>query len=95
VNPGYRVVDNKSYPEIADDFAKTFDVLKTLPCDVFLGAHGGYYGMIEKYERAKQGAETNPFLDPQGYRAYVSQKERAFRDTLAAQQRTKATDPAR
>ena len=38
VNPGYRVVDNPSYPEIAADFAKTFDVLKTLPCDVFLGA---------------------------------------------------------
>ena len=37
VNPGYRLVDNKSYPEIAADFAKTFDVLKTLPCDVFFG----------------------------------------------------------
>ena len=57
VNPGYRLVDNNDYPEIADDFAKTFQVLKALPCDVFLGAHGGYYGMIEKYERAKKGAE--------------------------------------
>ena len=56
VNPGYRLVDNKAYPEIAADFAKTFDVLKTLPCDVFLGAHGSYYGMIEKYERAKREA---------------------------------------
>jgi metallo-beta-lactamase class B len=95
VNPGYRLVDNKSYPEIADDFAKTFDVLKKLPCDVFLGAHGSYYEMIEKYERAKKGGQANSFVDPEGYRNYVSQKERAFRDTLAAQQQTKATDPAR
>src|SRR5436190_1823919 len=50
VNPGYQLVNNKEYPEIADDFARTFEVLKGLPCDVFLGAHGGYYGMVEKYE---------------------------------------------
>ena len=76
VNPGYRLVDNKDYPEIADDFARTFEVLKSLPCDVFLGAHGGYYGMVEKYERAKKGAGTNPFVDPEGYRATSSRRRR-------------------
>lgn len=93
VNPGYRLVDNAAYPEIADDFERTFRVLKSLPCDVFLGAHGNYYGMAEKYERAKKGAATNPFLDPEGYRAYVAAKERAFRDILAAQRARKADRP--
>lgn len=86
VNPGYRLVDNKEYPEIAADFARTFEVLKDLRCDVFLGAHGGYYGMIEKYERIKKGSKENPFVDPDGYRAYVALKERAFRKTLATQE---------
>ena len=86
VNPGFRLVGNKDYPEIAADFAKTFQVLKALPCDVFLGAHGGYYGMIEKYDRARKGTGANPFVDPEGYRTYVAQKERAFRKTLAIQQ---------
>ena len=86
VNPGYKLVDNKWYPEIAGDFAKTFEVLKKLPCDVFLGAHGGYYGMIEKYERARKDANANPFVDPEGYRNFVALKEKAFRDTLASQQ---------
>jgi metallo-beta-lactamase class B len=95
VNPGYRLVDNKSYPEIADDFARTFNVLEKLPCDVFLGAHGSYYGMIQKHERAKNGSDTSPFVDPEGYRTFVAQKKRAFRDTLAAQERTKSPDPAR
>ncbi len=83
VNPGYRLVDNKDYPEIADDFAKTFAILKSLPCDVFLGAHGDYYGMIAKYERMT--AEKNPFVDPEGYRAYVDSKEKEFRRKLAEQ----------
>ena len=96
MNPGYRLVDNKWYPEIADDFAKTFEVLKKLPCDVFLGAHGGYYGMVEKYERAQKGTEAkNPFVDPEGYRAFVTKKERAFRDELAAQRQKKPAEPAK
>jgi metallo-beta-lactamase class B len=93
VNPGYRLVDNKAYPEIAADFAKTFEILKRLPCDVFLGAHGGYYGMIKKYERGNERAGANPFVDPEGYRAFVSQKERAFRDNLDAQRRATVKEP--
>ncbi len=84
VNPGYRLVGNKDYPQIADDFTKTFAVLKNLPCDIFLGAHGAYYGMLAKYDRSKT-ATANPFIDSVGYRAYVEQKEHAFRKTLADQ----------
>jgi hypothetical protein len=49
VNPGYQLVANQDYPEIAADYAKTFRLLKSLPCDIFLGAHGNYYGMEAKY----------------------------------------------
>jgi metallo-beta-lactamase class B len=95
VNPGYRLVGNRDYPEIADDFARTFRVLQELPCDVFLGDHGGYYGMVAKYERARRGGWPNPFVDPEGYRAFVAQKERAFRDTLAAQEKEEAAGSRR
>jgi metallo-beta-lactamase class B len=90
VNPGYRLVDNKDYPEIAADFARTFQILRALPCDVFLGAHGGYYGMIQKFEKSKSGIAKNPFVDPEGYHAYVELKEKAFGDTLTAQRATKS-----
>jgi metallo-beta-lactamase class B len=92
VNPGYQLVGNKAYPEIADDFARTFGVLKKLPCDVFLGAHGAYYGMDAKYERLKAG-EANPFVDPHGYKAYVSEREQAFLTTLAEQKGKQAVPP--
>ena len=84
VNKGYMIVNNKKYPEIAEDFERTFRVLKSLKCDIFLGAHGNYYGMAEKYARLQKGG-TNPFIDPDGYRAYVNSKEKAFHDELAKQ----------
>jgi len=79
VNPGYFLVGNKVYPRIADDYVKTFAVLKSLPCDLFLGAHGGYFGLKAKYERMKAGAAANPFIDPEGYKAYVAEREATFR----------------
>jgi metallo-beta-lactamase class B len=84
VNPGYRLVGNQDYPQIVTDFATTFAVLKKLPCDIFLGAHGNYYGMHAKHDRVKK-ADANPFIDPQGYRAYVAEKEKAYLATLAQQ----------
>ena len=87
VNPGYVLVGNSAYPEIADDFARTFRVLKALPCDIFLGAHGNYYDMEAKYARLQNGEKTNPFVDPAGYRAYIEEREKFYRQKLAEQKR--------
>jgi metallo-beta-lactamase class B len=95
VNPNYRLVPGKPgveqpknvfhYPEIVADYEKSFQIWKSLPCDIFLGAHGEYYGMEAKYQRLAKG-ENNPFIDPQGYKAYIEDRERAFRKRLAEQQ---------
>jgi metallo-beta-lactamase class B len=85
VNPGYILVGNKAYPEIAADYEKTFRILKSLPCDIFLGAHGGYFGLVEKYDLMKKG-DALAFVDPAGYKAAVAQKETDFRQELAKQQ---------
>ena len=85
VNAGYVLVNNHDYPTIADDYAKTFQVLKALPCDIFLGAHGSYYGMEKKYERLQKNPKTNPFVDPAGYRAYVEDRFQAFQEVVRKQ----------
>jgi metallo-beta-lactamase class B len=84
VNPGYILVGNKDYPQIAADYEHSFQVLRALPCDLFLGAHGAYYGMTAKYGKLQKG-EGNPFIDPAGYRAYLDDREQAFRKELSAQ----------
>lgn len=78
VNPGYILVGNKNYPTIATDYETTFRVLKSLPVDLFLGAHGGYYGMAAKHVLLGK-SDTNPFVDPEGYLRYVNEREAAFR----------------
>ena len=84
VNAGYKLVNNALYPRIADDYARMFRVLKSLPCDVFLGAHGNYYGLEEKFARLGKGG-ANPFIDPDGYKRYVDEREKTFRSELEKQ----------
>jgi len=84
VNDGYKLVNNPRYPQIAADYAHGFDVLKSLPCDVFLGAHGSYFGMEAKFPRLNAGG-ANPYIDPEGYKAYVAEREQAFRRELEKQ----------
>jgi len=86
VNPGYKLVGNKTYPQIAADYQHQFEVLKNLPCDVFLGAHGVYFGMLEKYDHFKNG-DKNAFIDPDGYKAYVAERQQAFEAELTKQMR--------
>lgn len=82
VNEGVRVFNNPNYPNIVDDYQKTFRLLKTLPCEVFLSPHGRHYGLEEKFARMQAGAATNPFLDPAGCRKYVEDAEARFMKQL-------------
>jgi metallo-beta-lactamase class B len=85
VNPGYKLVGNTAYPRIAADYEREFQVLKSLPVDFFLGAHGSYFDLEAKYPRLKDGS-ASPFIDPAGYKKFVDGAEQAFRDELAKQQ---------
>lgn len=85
VNPGYKLVHNQNYPQIAEDYERMWRVLKSLPCDLFLGAHGSYFGLERKYAGLNDGGE-NPFVDPDGYKKFIAQAEQDFRAELAKQQ---------
>jgi metallo-beta-lactamase class B len=73
-----------SYPGIARDFQHAFSALRRLPCDVFLGAHGGYFDLATKLKRySKQGPRV--FLDSAGYQKFVSDSRETFEKALSEQ----------
>jgi metallo-beta-lactamase class B len=86
INPGVHLRGNPRYPQIASDFEHSFATWKSLRCDVFLADHGEFYGMSEKFQKLRNGSTQNPFIDPDGYRRYVSEAEERFRERLADEQ---------
>ncbi|MGI4756546.1 MAG: MBL fold metallo-hydrolase, partial [Janthinobacterium lividum] len=78
-----------SYPGIAEDFQHTLSLLRSLPCDVFLGAHGGYFNMLTKLKSYPQDG-PHVFIDPAGYKAFVADSQAKF-DKALSEQRTDAS----
>ncbi|HEY7390506.1 MAG TPA: subclass B3 metallo-beta-lactamase [Bryobacteraceae bacterium] len=76
VNPGYKLVNNPDVPQIADEYRRSFRLLRSLPADVPLGSHPAMYHMAEKYARIGKG--PNPFIDPEGYKAEIDTNEAVF-----------------
>jgi metallo-beta-lactamase class B len=87
VNPGYQLVDNKDVPQIAEEYMRSFKLLRALPCDIPLGSHPAMYNMMEKYALLGKSA-TNPFIDPAGYQKEIDINEQAF--TLRRAEQLKA-----
>ncbi len=89
LNPGVLLLPShgrpSAYPGITGDFEHTFATLRALRCDIFLGAHGGYFDMLSKLNRLpKEGGSV--WIDLAGYRSAVGEHEAAYRKELARQQ---------
>jgi metallo-beta-lactamase class B len=76
VNPGTVLPSMPSYPSVGADYARAFAVQASLRPDIWLAAHAGQFGLVEK--RAKQRAGgANPFIDPAGWAASVESRRAA------------------
>ena len=89
VNPGYVLIDNPNYPDIAEDYRATFAKARAMPVDVFVASHGSFYGLGAKYEMLKrrEAGDPNPFIDHAGFLAYVDLKEQQFEAMFETQRR--------
>jgi metallo-beta-lactamase class B len=87
---GARLVNNKNYPEIADDFARSVRKYRSLPADVFLASHSWFFDLAGKH--AKLGGSTNPYVDPAGYKVWVDRMERDLTTMLAEQKKNPPTN---
>jgi metallo-beta-lactamase class B len=86
INGGKRLTVDPTYPGVADDFERTYRSQKSMDVDVWVSAHGGQYGLHEKYEPG-QPYSPDTFVDPQGFLAAVERLERIYLEQLARELR--------
>ena len=75
-------------PPIAQEFNRSFKLVRTLPCDIQLGDHGAQYNMQAKYAKLKPGA-ANPFVDPANCMMEADVEEAMFHAIMAEQSAAK------
>ncbi len=68
------------YPEQRADFERTFQRLRGIPADVWVTSHARLWGRYRKFvARDTAKSPIEPFIDPQGYRAYIDTGEARLR----------------
>ncbi len=78
---GNQLVNNRKYPDIVSDYERSFAKLRSLPCDVFLGPHPGFFHRDEKLHRLESG-RADAFIDSRELRRFVDDSEMSFREEL-------------
>ena len=74
------VVLGMRYPEQGADLERSFRVLRSLPADIWVTCHARSWGRYRKFvARDTAKNPTDPFIDPEGYRAYIDTAESEFR----------------
>ncbi len=86
INSGKKLVVDPTYPGVADDFAETYTRQKAMDVDVWVAAHGGQYGLHDKYQPG-QAYSPDTFVDPDGFAAAVERLERIYLEQLAEERR--------
>jgi metallo-beta-lactamase class B len=82
INPGVHMVNYPRWPKIAEVYARSFEILKGLHCDVFLGPHASFFDMESKSKRMNADPNANPFIDPAGYQNYIGRFEKLYNEQL-------------
>lgn len=68
------------YPEQRADFERSFTVLRSLPADIWVTSHGRLWGRYRKFAARDSSVNpVDPFVDREGYAAYVDSAEARLR----------------
>ena len=74
------VLGGSKYPEQPADLERTFRVLRSMPADIWVSSHARLWGRYRKFVARDTAKDpVDPFIDPEGYRAYVDSGEARFR----------------
>jgi metallo-beta-lactamase class B len=74
------VVQGMRYPEQRADLERSFRVLRSLPADIWVTSRARAWGRYRKFVASTTAKNpVDPFIDPDGYRAYIDKAEEELR----------------
>jgi len=82
INPGVKMTGMPGYPQIGDDYARTFKAQKDMQIDIFLASHASQFKLHDKYTPGDP-YDPNRFVDPQGFKAAVADLEKTYLEHVA------------
>ncbi len=83
--PDFRFSHSTDYPQVLEDFRRSFAVLSALPCDILLTPHPDASDMYGRLARRDSGADPEAFIKPNACRAYAAAARANLERRLASE----------
>lgn len=81
----FRFSGGGSRPSIVEEFRRSIAKIESLPCDIILSVHPGLTRIAQKLQLRTQRGGTDPFVDPDGCRAYAADMRRVLDERVVAE----------
>jgi metallo-beta-lactamase class B len=87
--PGFRFTGDAKHPSRAESFRASIAKVEALPCDIIVAVHPSLADLDGKLKRRAERSEpgSDPFVDPQGCRAYAAGARERLDQRLAEERR--------
>lgn len=82
---GFKFTDNKEYPTAIQDFHKSFDFLRSTPCDILITAHPDISNLWDRLQGRREGVKPDPMVDTAACHNLADQAEDALEKRIATE----------
>lgn len=86
---GFRFTGDATNASLIDTFRASIAKIAALPCDIILSVHPSGTGMDDKVARRQEKPARDPFLTPQGCRAYAQGASKRLDARIAQEAKTR------
>jgi metallo-beta-lactamase class B len=86
----FRFTGAATHPSLIDTFRATIAKVRALPCDIIIGVHPGFTDLAGKLKRRQEKEARDPFVTPDGCRAYADAASKRLDERIAEEAKTKS-----
>jgi metallo-beta-lactamase class B len=87
--PAFRFTGDATHPSLIDTFRATMAKVRALPCDIIIGVHPGFTDVAGKLKRRQEKPVRDPFVTPDGCRAYADAASKRLDARIAEETKTR------
>ena len=87
--PDFRFTGDASHPSLIATFRATIAKVRALPCDIIIGVHPGFTDLAGKLKRRQEKPARDPFVTPNGCRAYADAASKRLDARIAEEAKTR------
>jgi metallo-beta-lactamase class B len=81
--PGFRFTKSREYPQVIEDFEKSFAFFYATPCDVLITAHPDVSGFWDRLALREKGVKPDPLIDSGACHRFAEGAREKLRQRLA------------